>query len=64
MPVRHRTRTLPARPRRLVAAAALAVLAAGALAGCRDGEGLRDEGPSSHALGAPQRSFCATSVAQ
>ncbi|MEV0982451.1 hypothetical protein [Streptomyces sp. NPDC049915] len=78
MPVRHRTRTLPARPRRLAAAAALVVLAAGALAGCRDGEGLRDEGPSSRALGtpshasaaaslapgAPQRSFWATSVAQ
>ncbi|POX46273.1 hypothetical protein C3489_32290 [Streptomyces sp. Ru71] len=63
MPVRHRTRTLPARTRRLAAAVALAVLAAGALTACRDGEGLRDEGPS-HALRAPQRSFWATSVAQ
>ncbi|MEU2625394.1 hypothetical protein ABZ642_46215 [Streptomyces sp. NPDC007157] len=35
-----------ARRRRLLAAAALALVTATALSGCRDGEGVRDEGPS------------------
>ncbi|MBW8798128.1 MAG: hypothetical protein JF597_32430 [Streptomyces sp.] len=35
--------------RRLLAAAALALTAATALTGCRDGQGVRDEGPSSSA---------------
>ncbi|MFG2134530.1 hypothetical protein ACGFNV_43160 [Streptomyces sp. NPDC048751] len=40
-----------ARPRLL--AAALTALAALALTGCRDGEGLRDEGPSHAGLSQP-----------
>jgi hypothetical protein len=70
----HAPRT---RPRPL--AAAVLLLAAAALTGCRDGQGVRDEGPSavSRSLERPcappaaatpdrqaQRSFCATSVAQ
>ncbi|MFF4111875.1 hypothetical protein [Streptomyces sp. NPDC001714] len=35
--------------RRLLAATALALAAATALTGCRDGQGVRDEGPSSSA---------------
>ncbi|MCH0563129.1 MULTISPECIES: hypothetical protein [unclassified Streptomyces] len=59
MPAHHRARLL---------LAALTALAALALAGCHNGEGLRDEGPS-HSLEQPctgrtQPSFCATSVAQ
>ncbi|MFG2959781.1 hypothetical protein ACGF5O_39430 [Streptomyces sp. NPDC048291] len=47
MSVTHRT---PASGRRrLLAAAALALVAATALSGCRDGQGVRDEGPSSSA---------------
>ncbi|MFD4509777.1 hypothetical protein [Streptomyces sp. NPDC058457] len=48
MSATHRT---PARVRRrrLLAAAALALVAATALGGCRDGEGVRDEGPSAAA---------------
>ncbi|MFF5143798.1 hypothetical protein ACFY6U_29385 [Streptomyces sp. NPDC013157] len=47
MSVPHRT-PAPGR-RRLLAAAALALVAATALSGCRDGQGVRDEGPSSSA---------------
>ncbi|MER5789832.1 hypothetical protein [Streptomyces sp. NPDC001980] len=47
MSVTHRTRA-PGR-RRLLAAAALALVATTALSGCRDGQGVRDEGPSSSA---------------
>ncbi|MFF9172232.1 MULTISPECIES: hypothetical protein [unclassified Streptomyces] len=58
MPVRHPPRTTApargARPRtrarRVAAAAVLVLLAAAALTACRDGQGLRDEGPSSDAL--------------
>ncbi|MFJ8495875.1 hypothetical protein ACIRBZ_47275 [Streptomyces sp. NPDC094038] len=47
MSVTHRT---PASGRRrLLAAASLALVAATALSGCRDGQGVRDEGPSSSA---------------
>ncbi|MEV5957852.1 hypothetical protein AB0M11_29505 [Streptomyces sp. NPDC051987] len=35
--------------RRLLTAAALALVAATTLTGCRDGQGVRDEGPSSSA---------------
>ncbi|MGY5060136.1 hypothetical protein ACWDFR_39755 [Streptomyces sp. 900105755] len=42
-------RTPAAGRRRLLAAAALALAAATALTGCRDGQGVRDEGPSSSA---------------
>ncbi|MFF0789823.1 hypothetical protein [Streptomyces spiralis] len=64
---------------RALAAAALLFTAAVALTGCHDGQGVRDEGPSSvsRSLERPcarpapaipdrqaQRSFCATSVAQ
>jgi hypothetical protein len=70
---------MPARPTRarLLAAAALVFAASAALTGCRDGQGVKDEGPSSvsSSLGSPcgarqptppaaQRSFCAASVAQ
>ncbi|MFF7469133.1 hypothetical protein [Streptomyces sp. NPDC008092] len=47
MSVTHRT---PASGRRrLLATAAPALVAATALSGCRDGQGVRDEGPSSSA---------------
>ncbi|MEU9344515.1 hypothetical protein AB0D74_25290 [Streptomyces sp. NPDC048278] len=47
MSVTHRT---PASGRRrLLATAALTLVAATALSGCRDGQGVRDEGPSSSA---------------
>ncbi|MFF9407186.1 hypothetical protein ACF1B0_16905 [Streptomyces anandii] len=62
---------------RLLTAAALVLTASATLTGCHDGEGVRDEGPSSvssRSLGqpcgehapapVPQRSFCAASVAQ
>lgn len=39
--------------RRLLAAAALALVAAAALGGCRDGEGVRDEGPSAASMPHP-----------
>ncbi|MGW7242849.1 hypothetical protein ACWGJB_06100 [Streptomyces sp. NPDC054813] len=39
--------------RRLLAAAALALVTATALSGCRDGEGVRDEGPSAASLSHP-----------
>ncbi|MEU9975990.1 hypothetical protein [Streptomyces sp. NPDC051014] len=39
--------------RRLLAAAALALVAVSALSGCRDGEGVRDEGPSAASLSHP-----------
>ncbi|MFI1169677.1 hypothetical protein ACH4UM_40580 [Streptomyces sp. NPDC020801] len=74
---------MPARPTRapaaarLLAAAALVLAASATLTGCRDGQGVQDEGPSSvsSSLKRPcgshrpapadtQRSFCATSVAQ
>ncbi|MER6268767.1 hypothetical protein [Streptomyces sp900105755] len=42
-------RTPAAGRRRLLAAAALALAAATALTGCHDGQGVRDEGPSSSA---------------
>ncbi|MFC8708457.1 hypothetical protein ACFUCQ_00745 [Streptomyces sp. NPDC057197] len=71
------TRARPARARvRLLAATVLVLAASAALTGCDDGEGVRDEGPStdSASLGrpcataavqpGPQRSFCATSTAQ
>lgn len=70
-------RTTRARLRvRLLAATVLVLTASTALTGCNDGEGVRDEGPStdSASLGrpcataagqpGPQRSFCATSTAQ
>nr|BFD83412.1 hypothetical protein StreXyl84_28130 [Streptomyces sp. Xyl84] len=70
-------RTTRARLRvRLLAATVLVLTASAALTGCNDGEGVRDEGPStdSASLGRPcataadqpgaQRSFCATSTAQ
>ncbi|MEU9151393.1 hypothetical protein [Streptomyces sp. NPDC048417] len=48
------TRPTPAAGRRrLLAAAALALVAATALGGCRDGEGVRDEGPSAASLSHP-----------
>ncbi|MEV7321706.1 hypothetical protein [Streptomyces sp. NPDC093970] len=43
----------PAARRRLLTAAALALVAASALGGCRDGEGVRDEGPSAASLSHP-----------
>ena len=70
---------MPARPTRarLLAAAALVFAASAALTGCHDGQGVKDEGPSSvsSSLRSPcgarqpaplatQRSFCAASVAQ
>ncbi|MGX4690554.1 hypothetical protein [Streptomyces sp. JNUCC 63] len=70
---------MPARPTRaraarLLVATALVLTASAALTGCRDGQGVRDEGPSSVSgspdrpcgadSSAPQRSFCATSTAQ
>ncbi|MGW7547566.1 murein L,D-transpeptidase, partial [Streptomyces sp. NPDC054770] len=51
LPDPHRT---PAAGRRgLRAAAGLALVAATALGGCRDGEGVRDEGPSAARLDRP-----------
>ncbi|MER5524294.1 hypothetical protein ABT075_06720 [Streptomyces sp. NPDC002677] len=48
------TRPTPAAVRRrLLAAAALALVATTALGGCRDGEGVRDEGPSAASLSHP-----------
>ncbi|MER7840880.1 hypothetical protein ABTY98_34530 [Streptomyces sp. NPDC096040] len=48
------TRPIPAAGRRsLLAAAALALVATAALGGCRDGEGVRDEGPSAASLSRP-----------
>lgn len=48
MSVTHRT---PADGRRrLLAAAVLALVAASVLTGCRDGQGVRDEGPSAARL--------------
>jgi hypothetical protein len=48
------TRPTPAAGRsRLLAAAALALVATAALGGCRDGEGVRDEGPSAASLSQP-----------
>ncbi|MEV6761100.1 hypothetical protein AB0N16_10700 [Streptomyces sp. NPDC051105] len=48
------TRPTPAAGRRrLLAVAALALVAATALSGCRDGEGVRDEGPSAVSLSHP-----------
>jgi hypothetical protein len=52
MSVTHRT-PAAGRRRRLLAAAALALVAATALGGCRDGEGVRDEGPSAARLHQP-----------
>ncbi|MFE2507111.1 hypothetical protein [Streptomyces naganishii] len=77
-PVPGSARTARTRARvRLLVAAALLLTASAALTGCHDGEGVRDEGPSSvssRSLGHPcgeqapppaaQRSFCAASVAQ
>ncbi|MER6918200.1 hypothetical protein [Streptomyces spiralis] len=78
MPV-HSTRTRTRTRTRPLAATALLLTAAAALTGCHDGQGVRDEGPSSvsRSLERPcaqpapatpdrqaQRSFCATSVAQ
>jgi hypothetical protein len=39
--------------RRFLAAAALALVAATTLSGCRDGQGVRDEGPSSTSVSQP-----------
>ncbi|MEU2771872.1 hypothetical protein ABZ646_02865 [Streptomyces sp. NPDC007162] len=50
------THSAPARGRRLLAAAVLVLVAASTLTGCRDGQGVRDEGPSAASLvhpGAP-----------
>ncbi|MFG2939631.1 hypothetical protein [Streptomyces sp. NPDC048282] len=45
------TRPTPAPGRRrLLAVAALVLVAATALSGCRDGQGVRDEGPSAASL--------------
>ncbi|NEA47588.1 hypothetical protein [Streptomyces sp. SID10815] len=74
------TRTTTTARARLIAAAVLVLTASAALTGCDDGEGVRDEGPSSAssqslrepacapapqpADGPAQRSFCAASTAQ
>ncbi|MFQ6145248.1 hypothetical protein ACLMNJ_19550 [Streptomyces seoulensis] len=74
------TRTTTTARARLIAAAVLVLTASAALTGCNDGEGVRDEGPSSvssQSLREPtcasaprpadnpaQRSFCAASTAQ
>ncbi|MFI2643418.1 hypothetical protein [Streptomyces sp. NPDC018610] len=68
---------MPARPVRvrLLAATVLVLAATSALTGCDDGQGVRDEGPSSVSRslgtgdgpcghGSAQPSFCATSTAQ
>ncbi|MEU3521537.1 hypothetical protein ABZ770_40900 [Streptomyces sp. NPDC006654] len=48
------THSAPARGRRrLLAAAVLALVTASALTGCRDGQGVRDEGPSAASLTRP-----------
>ncbi|MEU5311246.1 hypothetical protein [Streptomyces sp. NPDC021562] len=48
------THSAPARGRRrLLAAAVLALVTASALTGCRDGQGVRDEGPSAASLSRP-----------
>ncbi|MEU9456008.1 hypothetical protein [Streptomyces sp. NPDC048277] len=48
------THTTPAAGRRrLLTAAALTLVAVTALSGCRDGQGVRDEGPSAASLSQP-----------
>ncbi|MEU0969494.1 hypothetical protein ABZ357_30340 [Streptomyces sp. NPDC005917] len=47
------TRPTPAARRRRFLAAALALVAATTLSGCRGGEGVRDEGPSAASLAQP-----------